>query len=52
MIRVPCQLNGDFVEVRQESLPTDVDKLLRFLANEKAPIEYWLEIAVSPFRSK
>ncbi len=47
MIRVPCQPNGDFVEVRQDALPTDVEKLTRMLTKEKAPIEYWLEIAVS-----
>ena len=47
MIRVPCQPTGDFIEIRQDALPTDVEKLTHMLIKEKAPIEYWLEISVS-----
>lgn len=47
MIRVPLQQNDTFVEIRQDKLPTDGDKVTSMLATEKAPIEYWLEIAVS-----
>jgi len=47
MIRVPCHPNGEFVEIRQDALPTDVEKLTLMLTKEKATIEYWLEIAVS-----
>lgn len=47
MIRVPCQKSGDFVEVKQDALPSDISQVTRLLVNEKAPIEYWLEIAVS-----
>jgi hypothetical protein len=47
MIRVPCQESGKFVEVRQEALPADPQRIIGLLINEKAPIEYWLEVAVS-----
>ena len=47
MIRVPLQQNDSFVEIKQDQMPQDGDKLSKMLAHEKAPIEYWLEIAVS-----
>ena len=50
MIRVPLlnqESENKFVEVQQSKLPADVSQIISFLSQEKASIEYWLEISVS-----
>ena len=52
MIRVPLlnqESENKFVEVQQSRLPADVTQIISFLSQEKASIEYWLEISVSQF---
>lgn len=55
MIRVPLKIvpghpqrsQPVFVEIRQESLPSDAQLVIKLLTRESASIEFWLEIAVS-----
>ena len=53
MIRVPL-LNQEgeskHVEVEQTQLPADASQMINFLSQEKASIEYWLEIALMYYR--
>lgn len=54
MIRVPLlnqEAENKFVEVQQTQLPSDVSQMINFLSQEKASIEYWLEIALMYYRS-